>query len=115
MQNETYNGWTNKITWLFNIHFDDFFTEYTGEKLEEIRKNPEDYENEKEAIDELKKCVAGYMEEYCKDHIEEQVQTGGFISEVISMSINNINYYEIASCYADDAMKESKYPIWTKE
>lgn len=35
--NETYNGWTNRETWLVSLHFGDDFAEYIEEELNENR------------------------------------------------------------------------------
>ena len=35
MIDNTYNGWTNRETWLINLHFEDFFAGWDSESIQD--------------------------------------------------------------------------------
>lgn len=78
MENEKYNGWTNRETWLVNLWYGDYLTEQVEEtglpfSAEEVR----------EIVEEL-------------TFFEFDMKTSGFVADIIGGSLARINWQEIA-------------------
>ena len=94
-----YNGWTNYATWLCNLWFDNFdFTEEVEEGHYDGMNNAE-----------LRVVISNYIQEYVEEFIEcETANCGGFISDMIRSSMNDIDYIDIADHYTDDIIEALK-------
>lgn len=79
---ETYNGWSNRETWLVNLYFGDAFEEYIREEIEE-NENKWDAYNIGEAY---KDFVLSFIE-------EELENLSPFLSDFIDLS--KIEWYEL--------------------
>jgi hypothetical protein len=78
MEDKTYNGWTNRATWLVNL--------WVGNNLAEYAKD---------ALDQ--NMTAYDAEQYLKDdHWLEDVAEFGFISDLVNEVLDQVNWQEIA-------------------
>jgi len=77
----SYNGWTNKETWLVNLWLGDMFTEDQEEGIE----ISEDY-----IEDLVDNCVA-----------DSGVRGDSFVTDLLNCSLGEINYLEIAKHYKE--------------
>lgn len=78
----TYNGWTNKETWLVNLWIGDSLATDAGSSME---------------IDEA------WVRELAHDMLEGSVSDFGLASDLLEMALANVNWYEIANHYKEDA------------
>jgi len=79
---ETYNGWSNRETWLVNLYFGDAFEEYIREEIEEN-------ENKWDAYN-----IGKAYEEFVLSSIEEELENlSPFLSDFIDLS--KIEWYEL--------------------
>lgn len=77
--NATYNGWTNRATWLVNL--------WVGNNLADYAKD---------ALDQ--NMSAQDAEEYLRDdHWLEDVAEHGFISDLVNEVLDQVNWQEIAN------------------
>ena len=72
----TYNGWTNRATWLVNLWF--------GENLSMMQEDGE-------------AVTADYIESMITEYVDEIVPTSSFIADLIDL--NEINWEELAAHY----------------
>lgn len=83
---EKYNGWTNRETWLVNLHFgdDDYsIRDYVQQANGDIS------------------TVADNLESWVRDYVEEALrETHGFISDMLNLS--SVNWYELAEGYVQE-------------
>lgn len=91
MTNETYNGWTNRITWLTALRFDTAFQEI----IEQMKEDNEDLENPL-GIDEVANAFQDLVEEFISEEVEN---LSVFLQDAIDLS--SIEYYEIADNFID--------------
>lgn len=91
MTNETYNGWTNRITWLTALHFDTTFQEI----IEQMKEDNEDLENPL-GIDEVANAFQDLVEEFISEEVES---LSVFLQDALDLS--SIEYYEIAENFID--------------
>ena len=86
---DKYNGWSNYQTWVFNLWFDDFFTE----EAELIYKDSDD-------ANEATHTLAGTM----KMTVEEfnPADNASVYSDLMGHAIGMIDFYEVAEHYIDD-------------
>lgn len=75
----TYNGWTNRETWLVNIWFGDYFAELAEEG---------------DTID------AGFIRDHVESYVDELVPASSFVADLLDMSA--IDWDELAEHYAPD-------------
>jgi hypothetical protein len=95
MTDTTYNGWTNRETWLTNLHFEHFTPIFQEDTEEGIF-------DEMDA-DEILEEVAEYIETFVDDYISESVPTtDNFIADVIQSFINEVDWRDIAQHYVAD-------------
>ena len=77
----TYNGWTNRETWLVNLWYGDYFAELTDEG---------------DTID------AEYIEAFIAEQVDQELTgTCGFVRDMIDLRA--IDYAELAEHYAPSA------------
>ena len=95
MDTQKYNGWTNHATWLCNLWFDDLaplFEDYI-----------EDLSDEHDSKDELLDTLAQWIEDHVDDYVELTIdEDNGFIMDLVSSAVNNIDFKDIAEHYVDD-------------
>ena len=74
----TYNGWTNRATWLVNLWF--------GENLTMMQEDGEE-------------VSADYIESMITEYVDEIVPTSSFIADLIDLQ--EINWEELAEHYRE--------------
>ena len=89
--NTKYNGWTNYETWLCNLWFENFeFTDL-------------DMFDGCEDKDDILRVIKNYIKDYVEEVVEEsRGNASGFINDLISSALGEIDYYDIAEHYVDD-------------
>ena len=94
--NTKYNGWTNYDTWLCNLWFDNFeFSEML------------DMFDGCEDKDDILRVIKNYIKDYVEEVVEEsRGNASGFINDLISSALGEIDYYDIAEHYVDDVAEE---------
>ena len=94
--NTKYNGWTNYDTWLCNLWFDNFeFSEML------------DMFDGCEDKDDILRVIKNYIKDYVEEYVEESRENAsGFINDLISSALGEIDYYDIAEHYVDDVAEE---------
>lgn len=102
MLHNQYNGWTNYETWLFNMWFDDAFTEEAQEHYNDAE-DDETFTKEENAALSLADYIESYAEEFIGESIPKQA---GFVADLINASLSEINYHEIAKHYLADVDKD---------
>ena len=94
---DTYNGWTNKETWLVNVWLNndyDLYKYYLG------RLNDSYGGFISDIIHELQEIVYDIVR-------EDRPETSGLAYDLLQSSLNVINYKELAEHYIDD-IKETQ-------
>lgn len=77
--NATYNGWTNRATWLVNLWVGNNLADYAKDALHQ-------------------NMSAQDAEEYLRDdHWLEDVAEHGFISDLVNEVLDQVNWQEIAN------------------
>lgn len=76
----SYNGWTNKETWLVNLWLGEVLDMYVQEGVEVTQDN-------------IKELVENSL---------EQFNLEGFAADMMNCALGEINYHEIASHYSKD-------------
>lgn len=95
----SYNGWTNYETWLTNLYFTDFTSDFE-EMIEEGQFDEMD-------DDEILDCCTDYIEQCVDDVMSYSVtSTNNFITDIIGSFIGEVNYKEIASHYVADIVAD---------
>ena len=94
--NTKYNGWTNYETWLCNLWFDNFdFTE-----MLDIFDGCEDK-------GDILRIIKNYIKDYVEEYVEEsRGNASGFVDDLISSALGEIDYYDIAEHYVDEVWNE---------
>ena len=82
MNNEKYNGWTNRATWLVNLWMGDNFQMDAEEGIDV----DEDY---------IRECIV-------HQQIEMVEATSGLIQDLIGGALAEVNYYELAEHYVEE-------------
>ena len=110
-ENRKYNGWTNYETWNLKLWLDNsawgirepnvFDTNIIQGNIKKICKKQN---NEKDTIYEIHK----YIKEYVEKGFNNMSLKPSFYSDVLSASIREVNFYEIAESYYEDYIYESK-------
>jgi len=78
-----YNGWTNRETWLVNVWLGD--DEYLKEQLQELE------------LHQAVEVVKSYVEE-----IVDQNNLNGFVGDLMSGAVANIDFYDIVKTWKED-------------
>jgi hypothetical protein len=76
----SFNGWTNKETWLVNLWLADSLTTDAGSSME---------------ID------AAWVREVAEDVISGTISDFGLASDLLEMALANVNWEELASHYQE--------------
>lgn len=97
MDTQKYNGWTNYATWLVNLHFDCLnFTD-------EVESGVFDDMNSDEVRCHVAMLIQGIVESY----LDEVAGTDNlFVLDVVSATINDVDWHDIADHYLDDIFDE---------
>jgi hypothetical protein len=80
MRNEEYNGWTNRETWLVNLHWGDIIAEV----FEEID------------LATLADCI----EEFVWERLDEELTTNSIFRDFIDLA--SVNWIELAEHYISE-------------
>ena len=96
LEDDTYNGWTNKETWLVNVWLHN------------------DYDLHKYYLGRLNDTYGGFisdiiheLQEIVYDIVrEDRPETNGLAYDLLQSSLNVINYKELAEHYIDDIKEE---------
>ena len=99
MDDTKYNGWTNYETWLFNLHFDDYFADVAQEHLDNAEANDTFSKTEQATLDladHIKQTFDEYAEQFTGD------QTCCVFTDLINEGLSSVNHYEIAKHYIED-------------
>ena len=104
---QEYNGWTNKETWLVNLHcMQDFHTDLKEWCWEDMLK--------KETIEEQINFYEDYLESQLEEHInefdEEEESTAliKFLRALLMCSLKIINFNELAKRTLEDYRRDNK-------
>lgn len=85
MSNNSYNGWSNRETWLVNLWLGDFFFQLAENSREFDGKSPEIAD------------FAYQIEEFINEMVWTKVDNdSGLLQDLINDSLSNIDYYELA-------------------
>ena len=102
----TYNGWTNRETWLVGV-WDFFDHEQIMEVIANIVNEPEKFLLPKLPAFSVTAGLAKWMEEYHDEFVEEETQNlNPYIKD--HLSFNKINWTEIARHYDQEIMEALK-------
>jgi len=78
----SYNGWSNKETWLVNLWLGDFLT------------------MDQEAGHEI---TAAYIEQIVEDLIEDSgSRVNGFVGDILNCALCEIDYHELAEHFVEE-------------
>jgi hypothetical protein len=96
MNQEKYNGWTNRETWLVNLHYSNIIDTNVNEFI---------YNEETEEHRQVTRAeIATYIEELFDILIEEQWdQIPSFFQDMIDLSL--IDWYDLAEQYIDEVVE----------
>lgn len=93
MKNETYNGWTNRETWLVNLYYGEGLQEYTNE-----------YIQDNEEADNY--AVSKYLGSILDDLLEEEMsKLSGFLADFIDLG--RIDWHELTEVYLSEAKENA--------
>ena len=101
IEDDTYNGWKNKETWLVNIWLSndyDLYKHYVSTLTEIVEKQSNVLNNNGNVMEELKEIV---WEIYRDEHREN-----GLINDLIQTSLSNVDWSRLAEHYIDDIKEE---------
>lgn len=90
MSDNTYNGWTNRETWVVNLHFGD-----SEETLQEMVND---------ANGDLGR-LATMLEDWVQEYVDEIVKDI-FISDMLNL--NDVDWWELAATYHDTYWQEEE-------
>ena len=100
MQKLDYNGWTNYETWNFKLWLDNDEKSYN--LIQSLVNSVIETEREKDQVFKMSELLK--ME--CLD--KEPNLKPSFYSDVLSASLKEVNFYEIAEAYIEDNREERK-------
>jgi len=101
-----YNGWTNRNTWLVNLHFSDSFDSVLDPLLDENFIDQSTF-NDKEEIEQITYKVENTLREFIEEFVDTKTEKfDSFIKDLIDIS--DIDYLEIADCIVKDYISNNK-------
>ena len=100
MQKLDYNGWTNYETWNYKLWLDNDEKSYNS--IQSLVNSVIETEREKDQVFKMSELLK--ME--CLD--KEPNLKPSFYSDVLSASLKEVNFYEIAEAYINDYREERK-------
>jgi len=80
MTHDTYNGWTNKETWLANLWLSDYFTQ---------------------EIEDGQSISAAHIKDTINNMLADSPDIWGLFSDLLNTAVSSIDCYEIASHYQE--------------
>ena len=90
-----YNGWSNYETWVCKLWLDN--DEMSAQNMAE------------HASDALARGGAHHLSRYIKDSVEEMApELDGMYSDLLTAAISEVNFYEIAESYIEDAKEAAE-------
>ena len=93
MDTQKYNGWTNYATWMVNLHFDCF--DFTDDVESGVFDDMD--------ADDIRCHVASWIQEYVESYLDEFAGTDDlFVLDVVSATIMDVDWHDIADHYVDD-------------
>ena len=95
MDTQKYNGWTNYATWLCNLWFPDF-TPLFEDHIEDLS---DEHEDKADLLNTLEMWIKDDVNEYIDGAVDED---NGFITDLISAAVKDIDFRDIAEHYVDD-------------
>ena len=101
IEDDTYNGWKNKETWLVNIWLSndyDLYKHYVSTLTEIVEKQSNVLYTHRLVVEELKEIV---HEIYRDEHRES-----GLINDLIETSLNNVDWSRLAEHYIEEIQEE---------
>ena len=113
-EKKSYNGWSSYETWLFNLHTDGDYAEYTKEAWNQIRKDAGSYNREEDALNALFSLVADYMKESLVDAIDQINIQNTLVRDLLNAANSEINFMEVATHYIDCESDDNSV-LWTEE
>ena len=111
---KSYNGWSSYETWLFNLHTDGDYAEYTKEAWNQVRKDAVKHDSEKDALYALFSLVADYMEESLVDAIDQIDIQNTLVRDLLNGAKSEINFHEVATHYID-CESDDNTVLWIEE
>jgi hypothetical protein len=103
VKDNTYNGWTNRETWLVNLWYGDSFGDMVrnevedgvyAEDVEAIADGFSDEYNKKEYVGDMANDMAERYEQWVLETIQEELdKLSGFLSDFLNLEL--INWYEL--------------------
>ncbi len=103
---DKYNGWRNYETWVFNLWYDDYFTEDAAEAYHQACSDFDD-------LDSARSGATSELGHYIRDVANELVDDSdltGVLSDLAGNAIHAIDFYEIAEGYIDTVMDDLEVP-----
>jgi len=98
MQKLEYNGWTNYETWNYKLWLDNEYK--TNKRINSLAKSVIQTEQEEDQVFKMSELLK--ME--CMNN--EPNLKPSFYSDVLSASLKEVNFHEIAEAYIEDNRKE---------
>jgi len=98
MKDETYNGWTNYETWVFNLHFDDFFADVAQEYYDNAEAS-DTFSKSEQACFDLADHIKETFDQFAEEFMGSQV---GPFADLINAGLSAVNHYQIAKHYIED-------------
>lgn len=98
-ESKTYNGYTNRDTWLVNLWFETSFMALAEQYVRDEMLTAEDKEDFQH--------VRNLAENFCslvEDAIEVDRTYDGYVKDIIQSTLQCINYHELAEDYLGDAL-----------
>jgi hypothetical protein len=110
-KDNTYNGWTNYETWNLKLWLDNSISDFREKNVFDtnfiqgnIKKICKKQNSEKDTIYEIYE----YLKNYVEKGFDNMYLKPSFYCDVLSASIREVNFYEIAESYYEDYIYESK-------
>ncbi len=89
---DTYNGWTNRETWLVGLWLDNEETSYTVCRM-----------MARQTLEKEGDRAAGVFATYLREEIENSIPPlPGLAGDLMGVALAKVNWYEIAKHYLDD-------------
>lgn len=94
MPDETYNGWTNRATWLMSMYLDG---NYDGEgTYRETREWVKSARGSNTGAFRLGESLREHFSDQIKDSVEDAM-VGLIIDDLLSYALDSVNWHEIAT------------------
>ena len=103
MTDVKYNGWTNYETWLTNLWYDDFTSDFNTMAEEGNFDHMEK--------GEIKWRMAEFMQATVEEHLDYVIgetsrqYSVGFLHDLANSAIQEVDWHDIADHYLDDVME----------